>query len=165
MTDPRSGRQLTITARGYRAEIASIGATLRALTFEGRDLVIPFDADEVRPAHRGATLAPWPNRIVDGRFTSLLTHPSGLVTIVGILLLGAMGIVLAQVSLQVGALAATLPANLSTDPAVAVVLGIVLLDEHITHTQWNIAGYAVCAGFILVGNIRLAAPTASRLAH
>jgi len=68
VTDPRSGRQLTITARGYRAEIASIGATLRALTFEGRDLVIPFDADEVRPAHRGATLAPWPNRIVDGRY-------------------------------------------------------------------------------------------------
>lgn len=68
MIDPRSGRQLTITARGYRAEIASIGATLRALTFEGRDLVIPFDADEVRPAHRGATLAPWPNRIVDGRY-------------------------------------------------------------------------------------------------
>jgi len=68
VTDPRSGRQLTITARGYRADIASIGATLRALTFEGRDLVIPFDADEVRPAHRGATLAPWPNRIVDGRY-------------------------------------------------------------------------------------------------
>ena len=29
----------------------------------------PFDADEVRPSYRGATLAPWPNRVVDGRYT------------------------------------------------------------------------------------------------
>lgn len=29
---------------------------------------MPFDADEVRPGYRGATLAPWPNRIVDGRY-------------------------------------------------------------------------------------------------
>lgn len=69
MTDPRSGRQLRIVAGGYQAEIASVGATLRALTFEGRDLIVPFGADEVRPAYRGVTLAPWPNRIVDGRYS------------------------------------------------------------------------------------------------
>lgn len=68
MTDPRSGRQLRIMADGYQAEIASVGATLRTLTFEGRDLIVPFGADEVRPAYRGVTLAPWPNRIVDGRY-------------------------------------------------------------------------------------------------
>ena len=66
--EPRSGRQLRIAAHGYEADIASVGATLRALRFEGRDLVVPFDADEVRPGFRGATLAPWPNRIVDGRY-------------------------------------------------------------------------------------------------
>jgi aldose 1-epimerase len=66
---PRSGRQLRITSGGYEAVVASIGATLRSLTFDGRDLVVPFDADEVRPGHRGATLAPWPNRIVDGRYS------------------------------------------------------------------------------------------------
>ncbi|WP_414685094.1 MULTISPECIES: aldose 1-epimerase family protein [unclassified Microbacterium] len=66
---PRSGRQLTIAGHGYEAAIASVGATLRSLTFAGRDLVVPFAADEVRPAYRGATLAPWPNRIVDGRYT------------------------------------------------------------------------------------------------
>ncbi len=27
---------------------------------------MPFDADELRPAYRGTTLAPWPNRVVDG---------------------------------------------------------------------------------------------------
>ena len=69
MTDPRSGQQLRIAAAGYQADIASVGATLRTLTHEGRDLVIPFDADVVRPAYRGATLAPWPNRIVDGAYS------------------------------------------------------------------------------------------------
>ncbi|GAB6859282.1 aldose 1-epimerase family protein [Microbacterium xylanilyticum] len=65
---PRSGRQIRLAAHGYEADIASVGATLRALRFEGRDLVVPFAADEVRPNYRGATLAPWPNRIVDGRY-------------------------------------------------------------------------------------------------
>ncbi|BDZ40362.1 aldose 1-epimerase family protein [Microbacterium suwonense] len=68
MTDPRSGRRLPIAAGRYQAEIASVGATLRALTFDGRDLIVPFEADQVRPAYRGVTLAPWPNRIVDGRY-------------------------------------------------------------------------------------------------
>ncbi|MCM3780736.1 aldose 1-epimerase family protein [Microbacterium hydrocarbonoxydans] len=67
-TVPRSGRQLRLAAHGYEADVASVGATLRTLTFDGRDLVMPFEADEVRPAYRGATLAPWPNRIVDGRY-------------------------------------------------------------------------------------------------
>jgi len=68
MNQPRSGRQLRIAAHGYEAIIASIGASLRVLRFDGRDLVVPFEADEVRPGYRGATLAPWPNRIVDGRY-------------------------------------------------------------------------------------------------
>jgi len=65
---PRSGRQHAIASHGYRAEIASVGASLRTLRLEGRDLVVPFDADEVRPVFLGATLAPWPNRVVDGRY-------------------------------------------------------------------------------------------------
>lgn len=65
---PRSGRQFRISSGRYVAEIASVGASLRRLTYEGRDLVVPFDADEVRPGYRGATLAPWPNRVVDGRY-------------------------------------------------------------------------------------------------
>ncbi|WP_406248762.1 aldose 1-epimerase family protein [Microbacterium sp. M] len=68
-TEPVSGAQFEIAAHGYRAVIASIGASLRVLAFEGRDLVVPFEADEVRPGYRGTTLAPWPNRIVDGRYS------------------------------------------------------------------------------------------------
>ena len=67
--EPVSGAQFEIAAHGYRAVIASVGASLRVLAFEGRDLVVPFDADEVRPGYRGTTLAPWPNRIVDGRYS------------------------------------------------------------------------------------------------
>nr|WP_156999125.1 aldose 1-epimerase family protein [Agromyces terreus] len=63
-----SGYQHEIAAHGYAASIASVGASLRTLTFEGRDLIVPFAADEVRPAYRGATLVPWPNRVVDGRY-------------------------------------------------------------------------------------------------
>jgi aldose 1-epimerase len=66
---PLSGLQFTIEHDGYSATIASIGASLRQLTWQGRDLVVPFDADEVRPGYRGAVLAPWPNRVVDGTYT------------------------------------------------------------------------------------------------
>ena len=65
---PSSGIQHALRAGDYEAVIASVGATLRSLTYNGRDLVVPFDADEVRPSYRGATLAPWPNRVVDGRY-------------------------------------------------------------------------------------------------
>ncbi len=64
-----SGDSIQISGYGYTANIASIGATLRTLTCDGRDLVVPFDADEVRPFYRGAILAPWPNRVVDGAYT------------------------------------------------------------------------------------------------
>jgi aldose 1-epimerase len=64
-----SGTQHALRAGDYEAVIASVGASLRSLTYSGRDLTVPFDADEVRPSYRGATLAPWPNRVVDGKFT------------------------------------------------------------------------------------------------
>ncbi|MEN2740584.1 aldose 1-epimerase family protein [Microbacterium sp. X-17] len=69
MVTPISGTQHILRAGEYEATVASVGATLRSLTYHGRDLVVPFGAGEVRPAFRGATLAPWPNRIVDGRYT------------------------------------------------------------------------------------------------
>lgn len=65
---PISGSASSLEHGPYRAEIAGVGATLRALTYGGRDLVVPFEADEVRPLYRGALLAPWPNRVVDGRY-------------------------------------------------------------------------------------------------
>ncbi|WP_166999046.1 aldose 1-epimerase family protein [Paramicrobacterium fandaimingii] len=68
MTRALSGRNITLQHGDYAASIASIGATLRELTFAGRNLVVPFAESEMRPAYRGATLVPWPNRVVDGRY-------------------------------------------------------------------------------------------------
>jgi len=66
---PLSGTQYDISLGDYAASIASVGASLRSLSYRGRDLVVPFDADEVRPAFRGATLAPWPNRVTSGEYS------------------------------------------------------------------------------------------------
>ncbi len=66
---PTSGTQYALRSGRYEATVASVGASLRSLSYDGRDLVVPFDADEVRPWYRGALLAPWPNRVVDGVYT------------------------------------------------------------------------------------------------
>ena len=66
---PLSGAQFVLEASGYTASIASIGASVRSLQHHGRNLIVPFNANQVRPFFRGAILAPWPNRIVDGRYS------------------------------------------------------------------------------------------------
>lgn len=68
MSAPLSGTQHVLRSGDYTATIASVGASLRCFRLGDRDLVVPFGVDEVRPAFRGATLAPWPNRIVDGTY-------------------------------------------------------------------------------------------------
>ena len=69
MTTPMSGTQYTLESGAAVAHVASVGASLRRYRYDDRDLVVPFEADEVRPLYRGATLAPWPNRVVDGRYS------------------------------------------------------------------------------------------------
>ncbi|MDF9277980.1 aldose 1-epimerase family protein [Arthrobacter sp. EH-1B-1] len=66
---PLSGTQYTLQHGAYTASIASVGATLRYLRRNDRDLVVPYDAEEIRPSFRGAVLAPWPNRVVDGKYS------------------------------------------------------------------------------------------------
>lgn len=66
---PLSGTQYTLQHGPYTASIASVGATLRYLRHDGRDLVVPYDAEEIRPSFRGAVLVPWPNRVVDGKYS------------------------------------------------------------------------------------------------
>lgn len=58
-----------LRAGHYTAAIDEIGASLRALSYDGRDLVVSYPAGSIRPLYRGATIAPWPNRIRDGRYT------------------------------------------------------------------------------------------------
>lgn len=66
---PLSGTQHVLRAGALEAVVASVGASLRSFTADGRHLTVPYEADEVRLSYRGATLAPWPNRVVDGKYT------------------------------------------------------------------------------------------------
>lgn len=64
-TDP-TGRRFVLSGEGVTAEVAQLGAALRALTVAGTDLISRYDDDIPTPAASGVVLVPWPNRIRDG---------------------------------------------------------------------------------------------------
>jgi aldose 1-epimerase len=64
----RGAPEHTVADGRYEAVVTEVGAGLRVLRHGTRDLVRPYDPDEVRPRYSGAVLAPWPNRIADGRY-------------------------------------------------------------------------------------------------
>lgn len=66
-----SGSQFVLhdPSSGARAVITEVGATLRVFDVAGRDVIVPFGEEEMCPAGHGAILAPWPNRLRDGRYT------------------------------------------------------------------------------------------------
>lgn len=68
MTNP-TGDQYAISSGGHAAVVTEVGATLRAYSVDGRDIVRGFAEHEVIKGGRGQQLLPWPNRIRDGRFT------------------------------------------------------------------------------------------------
>ncbi|MCO5996602.1 aldose 1-epimerase family protein [Actinoallomurus rhizosphaericola] len=63
-----SGNQYEIAAGPYAAVVTEQGGSLRALSRDGRPLVLSHDADVQPPAASGQLLAPWPNRIDRGRY-------------------------------------------------------------------------------------------------
>jgi aldose 1-epimerase len=48
--------------------ITEVGATLRSYTLDARPIVAGFASDEWAHGGRGQVLAPWPNRLGDGRY-------------------------------------------------------------------------------------------------
>lgn len=98
------------------------------------------------------------HHLVHRQVRTLVTHPSGIVAIAGIVVIGTAGILLTQVSFQVGALGATLPASLATDPTMAVVLGVLLLRQLIPTGIGYLIGYVACLAAVIAGAVRLAAP-------
>lgn len=66
---PAAGRQYEIAAGAERAVIAEIGATLRSYVVNDRAVLDGFEAEERSSAGRGQVLAPWPNRLDEGRYT------------------------------------------------------------------------------------------------
>jgi aldose 1-epimerase len=69
MTILPTGTQFDIRHDDFTAVVTEVGATLRSVTHQGRELLWTFAADEQPRGFAGATLAPWPNRIRDGAYT------------------------------------------------------------------------------------------------
>ncbi|MDX6326510.1 MAG: aldose 1-epimerase [Nocardioidaceae bacterium] len=63
-----SGQAVELRVGAYQAEIVEVGAGLRSLRKEGRDVIAGYAADEMCTAGRGQVLLPWPNRIEDGSY-------------------------------------------------------------------------------------------------
>ncbi|HJX08387.1 MAG TPA: aldose 1-epimerase family protein [Actinomycetota bacterium] len=64
-----TGAQHEIAYGDQRAVVTEVGATLRAYEVAGTPVIDGFAADERSSAGRGQVLAPWPNRLEDGRYT------------------------------------------------------------------------------------------------
>jgi aldose 1-epimerase len=65
-----SSASADIRAGDYSATVTGTAGALAALTYRGRDLVVPFEPGAPIPAFRGIVAAPWPNRLADGRYTA-----------------------------------------------------------------------------------------------
>jgi aldose 1-epimerase len=68
MPIPPSGRQHHLRHGSRRATVTEVGGTLRTLARDEWEVIDGFEEDEICPAANGAVLAPWPNRLEDGRY-------------------------------------------------------------------------------------------------
>ena len=67
---PPGGRVFEIRSGDHRAVVSESGATLRSYDVGDRPVVEAFDGPETPVVGcQGELLAPWPNRVVDGRWT------------------------------------------------------------------------------------------------
>jgi aldose 1-epimerase len=64
-----SGTQWVIKSGDHEATVVEVGGGLRAYRSSGREVVDGYGESEVCPSGAGQVLAPWPNRIRDGRYS------------------------------------------------------------------------------------------------
>ena len=69
MTVPLTGSQYQIEAGPYRATVTGLGAGLRELFYRNEPVIDGHHPDELPPGGAGQLLAPWPNRIDQGKYT------------------------------------------------------------------------------------------------
>lgn len=69
MTIAPTGTQYQLTHGRYGATITEVGAVLRSLTVDGREVLWTFAEDEAPRSSMGRQLIPWPNRIRDGKYS------------------------------------------------------------------------------------------------
>jgi aldose 1-epimerase len=65
---PPTGAQFELRRDGQSAVVTEIGAGLRSWRVDGEELLDTFAAEAPADSFRGKVLAPWPNRIRDGRY-------------------------------------------------------------------------------------------------
>jgi aldose 1-epimerase len=63
-----TGEQFTLRCAGAEAVVVEVGGGLRSYRAGGRDLVDGYGEREMAGNARGHVLAPWPNRLRDGRY-------------------------------------------------------------------------------------------------
>jgi len=66
--EPPTGWQYVLERLGQRAVVTEVGAALRSWKVAGRELLDTFEVGSAGDTFRGKVLAPWPNRIRDGRY-------------------------------------------------------------------------------------------------
>jgi aldose 1-epimerase len=66
---PGAQRAWTLRSAGHEAVIGRCGAGVRAYTVDGVAVLDPLDEREIPDAYHGLVLAPWPNRVADGRWS------------------------------------------------------------------------------------------------
>ena len=64
-----TGAQHEIAHGDQHAVVTEVGATLRAYEAGGAPVIDGFGVEELSSAGRGQVLAPWPNRLEDGRYS------------------------------------------------------------------------------------------------
>jgi aldose 1-epimerase len=64
-----TGEQFVLRSAGAEVVVVEVGAGLRSYRVDGRDLVDGYGEREIAVGARGHVLAPWPNRLRDGRYT------------------------------------------------------------------------------------------------
>src|SRR5215469_4045162 len=63
-----SGDQIRLAAHDQELTVVEVGGGIRTYRVGDVDILDGYEEDEVCPAGRGQLLAPWPNRLQDGRF-------------------------------------------------------------------------------------------------
>jgi aldose 1-epimerase len=66
---PPTGEQFVLRAGDAEVTAVEVGGGLRTYRVGDRDVVDGYGVDEMAPYARGHVLAPWPNRLRDGRYT------------------------------------------------------------------------------------------------
>lgn len=65
---PTSGEQYELTHGDQRVIVAQVGGAVRTYEVAGVAVLDGYSAEDMCPGARGSWLAPWPNRLTDGRY-------------------------------------------------------------------------------------------------